>query len=84
MPWNDMQVRLVDQRFGGPVSEVEVPSPVAEGNHWQWALEDHQVPDHIMDDEMFEGFPRGALLLAHYAALAEIGLLAPARGPSGP
>ncbi len=76
-PWNDMQVRLVDQRLAGPLSGREVVWPVAEGNHFQWELEPHQMPAIAMPAEMFEGIPRVELLLAHVQALAEIGLLVP-------
>jgi hypothetical protein len=72
-PWNDMQVRLIDQHLGGPLRESEIVWPVAEGNHWQWALDRHHVPGVVMSDEMFEGFPRVELLLAHAETLAEFG-----------
>ena len=56
--------------------------PVAEGNHWQWHLEPHQLPAIAMPASMLEGIPRNELLLAHFQTLAEVGLLVPA-GPAG-
>lgn len=80
-PWSDMQVRLLDQRLGGPLAEREVVWPVAEGNHWQWHLEPHQLPGIAMPASMLEGIPREELLLAHLQTLAEVGLLVAARPP---
>ncbi len=74
-PWNDMQVRLIDQHLGGPVKEREIVWPVAEGNHWQWELEPHQIPELLIPAEMLEGIPRVELLLAHIQTLAELGAL---------
>ena len=75
LPYNDMQVRLVDQRVGGPIAGREILSPVAEGNHWQWAMEPGQVPESILPGRMLEGLPRSAVVRSHLALLHEIGLL---------
>jgi len=75
-PWNDMQVRMVDQRLGPPLHDLEVVSPAAEGNHWQWALEAHQVPAALMPKAMFAHIPRAELVIAHFETLGELGLLA--------
>jgi len=72
---NDMQVRLVDQQLGGPFADMEVVGPVAEGNHWQWALNPGDVPPEVMPDEMLRRTPSEALFLAHYRTLDEVGLL---------
>jgi len=82
-PWNDMQVRLANQRIGGPVQDLEVVEPVAEGNHWQWELATGAVPENVMPADMTERIPHEALLVAHYQALAEVGLLYAASAPSG-
>jgi pimeloyl-ACP methyl ester carboxylesterase len=74
-PQNDMQVRLVNQRLGGPLSRVEVVGPVAEGNHWQWEMNPDDLPEYVMPDAMFEGIPRSELLLAYYQTLNEAGIL---------
>jgi len=74
-PQNDMQVRLVNQRLGGPLSRVEVVGPVAEGNHWQWQMNPDELPEYVMPDAMFEGIPRSELLLAYYQTLNEAGIL---------
>lgn len=78
-PYNDMQVRLSSQQLGGSLTSYEVLGPVAEGNHWQWALVPGDVPDMAMPRRMTQGIPHSELLLAYYATFAEIGLLGPAR-----
>lgn len=74
-PYNDMQVRLVSQSMGGPLADYETPAPVAEGNHWQWALVPGDLPNAVLPNAMLETIPHSALLLAYYATFAEIGLL---------
>lgn len=84
-PWNDMQVRLVNQHMGGAVRDLEVVEPVAEGNHWQWELATGAVPEAVMPADMTERIPHEALLVSHYQALAEVGLLFDEAGaPEGP
>ncbi len=74
-PYNDMQVRLVSQAMGGPLADYEVVGPVAEGNHWQWALVPGDVPDAVIPSRMTETMPHTEMLLAYYSTFAEIGLL---------
>lgn len=74
-PYNDMQVRVVSQEMGGPLTAYEVLGPVAEGNHWQWALVPGDVPDTIMPAAMTENMPHSEMLLAYYATYSEIGLM---------
>jgi hypothetical protein len=74
-PHNDMQVRLANQSLGGPVAPLEVVSPVAEGNHWQWELGPGDLPETAMPRAMMDRIPRAALLAGYYGALAELGLL---------
>lgn len=74
-PWNDMQVRLENQSFGGPLSSVEVVGRVAEGNHWQWQLADGAVPPAVMDPDMTRRTPDVDMLLAHYQALQDAGFV---------
>lgn len=76
-PYNDMQVRLVNQSLGGAVADREVVEPVAEGNHWQWKLAPTDLPEFIMPREMTEHLPARELFLAHYQALHDVGLLLP-------
>jgi len=75
LPWNDMQVRLVNQGLRGPVANVEVLGRVAEGNHWQWQLADDAVPASVMDPELVRRTPDVDMLLAHYQALQDAGLV---------
>jgi pimeloyl-ACP methyl ester carboxylesterase len=75
LPWNDMQVRLPNQRLAGPVAGSEVAMPVCEGNHWQWVLADDAVPDALMPGEMARKTPHRALLVAYYQTLLDIDLL---------
>lgn len=74
-PYNDMQVRLASQSLGGSLGLYEVLGPVAEGNHWQWALVPDDVPDALMPRSMTEPIPHSELLLAYYTTFAEAGLL---------
>jgi hypothetical protein len=74
-PWNDMQVRLVNHPLGGDVAATEIVMPVANGNHWQWALTSTDVPERLMPSRMFAGVPREAMVAAQYEALAEVGLM---------
>jgi len=74
-PWNDMQVRLVNQSLGGPIAKVEVVGRVAEGNHWQWQLAEGAVPPAVMDPDMVRRTPDVDMLLAHYLALQDAGLV---------
>lgn len=74
-PWNDMQVRLVNQALGGPLARVEVVGRVAEGNHWQWQLAEGAVPASVMDPDMVRRTPDVDMLLAHYQALQDAGLV---------
>jgi pimeloyl-ACP methyl ester carboxylesterase len=76
-PYNDMQVRLVSQRLGSPLNDEEVLSPVAEGNHWQWALVPDDIPSAVMPHEILRRTPQSAYLLAYYQALAEVGIFGP-------
>lgn len=75
-PWNDMQVRLVNQPLGGGVAPTETVMRVADGNHWQWALTSSDVPENLMPASMFSGIPRESLVVAQYEALAELGIVA--------
>jgi hypothetical protein len=54
---------------------VEVVGRVAEGNHWQWQLADGAVPAAVMDPDMVRRTPDVDLLLAHYQALQDAGLV---------
>ena len=74
-PSNDMQVRLDHQHFGGPLTDVEVISHVAEGNHWQWELSSNDVSESMMPAAMLDHVPRDAMMLAYFQTLAEAGLL---------
>jgi pimeloyl-ACP methyl ester carboxylesterase len=74
-PYNDMQVRLANQRLGGPVADVEVIGPVAEGNHWQWKLVASDLPELVMPREMIDRLPAQELFVAHFEALHDVGLL---------
>ncbi len=74
-PFNDMQVLLTHQRIGGPVADLEVTSPVAEGNHWQWELATGAVPPTVMPEDMTDRIPHRELLVGYYQAIAELGLL---------
>ena len=75
VPYNDMQVRLENQRLGGPVADVEIVGPVAEGNHWQWELATGAVPSAVMPAEMTDKIPHREYMVAYFQTLAEIGLL---------
>jgi hypothetical protein len=75
---NDMQVRLVNQRLGGPLAQVEVVGPAAEGNHWQWELTSNDLSEPLEPRAMADRMPHEALLLAYYQTLHEIGLVLPA------
>jgi len=77
IPYNDMQVRLENQALGGPVAEVEVVGPVAEGNHWQWQLASGIVPEHVMPGRMTDRIPHREILVAYFETLAEVGLIGP-------
>lgn len=85
-PYNDMQVRLVSQRLGGPLADYEAPAPVAEGNHWQWAFVRSDLPDAVLPSKMVANIPHAELFLAYYGTFAEIGLLGdgPANAPPAP
>lgn len=72
-PYNDMQVRLDNQILGGPVADLEVMSPVAEGNHWQWELATGAVPESTMPADMTERIPHRELLVGYYQTLVELG-----------
>lgn len=72
-PYNDMQVRIDNQSLGGAVADLEVVSPVAEGNHWQWELPTGAVPESTMPAEMTDRIPHRELLVGHYQALLELG-----------
>jgi MYXO-CTERM domain-containing protein len=74
-PGNDMFVRLAGQSLGGSLGGHEILLPVAEGNHFQWALASGDVPDVVLPAKMADKIPRDALLLGYYAALDEVGLL---------
>jgi hypothetical protein len=74
-PHNDMQVLLSGQTLGGPVADREVILPVAEGNHWQWELNDGAVPENVMPARMSRGVPRDALMVAYFQTLAELSLM---------
>ncbi|RLB57224.1 MAG: hypothetical protein DRJ42_01080 [Deltaproteobacteria bacterium] len=73
-PYNDMQVRLENQRLGGPVAEVEIVMPVAEGNHWQWELATGAVDEQTMPADMTDRIPHRSLLTAYAQTLYEVGL----------
>ncbi len=73
--FNDMQVRLPNQRLGGPLRAVEVQLPVAEGNHWQWELSTKDVPAAVMPPEMVERIPHVELMVAWLQTLTELDLL---------
>jgi uncharacterized protein (TIGR03382 family) len=72
-PGNDMFVRLANESLGTKLNEI--PMPVAEGNHWQWAMATGDLPDALLPKAMTDGIPREALLVGYYEALDEIGLL---------
>ncbi len=74
-PYNDMQVRTINQRLAGPVADIEVVSPVAEGNHWQWHLAQGAVTEPMMPAAMTAKIPHRALFVAYYQTLVEAGLL---------
>jgi pimeloyl-ACP methyl ester carboxylesterase len=74
-PYNDMQVRLDNQRLRAPASAVTVSLPVAEGNHWQWELAPGAVPEATMPREMADRIPHRELMVALYQALHEIGVV---------
>ncbi len=74
-PHNDMQVRLTSQQMGGALGDYEVLGPVAEGNHWQWALVPGNVADAMMSPKLTANMPHSEMLLAYYSTFAEIGLL---------
>jgi hypothetical protein len=73
-PYNDMQVRLDNQILGGPVADLEVASPVAEGNHWQWELATGAVPESTMPVDMTDRIRHRELLVGHYQTLVELGV----------
>ncbi len=75
VPYNDMQVRLENQRLGGSVADVEIQGPVAEGNHWQWELATGAVPETVMPAEMTSKIPHREFMVAYFQTLAEAGLL---------
>ena len=52
-------------------------SHVAEGNHWQWALNPDDINELLIPHGMLTHVPRAALWLAHVQTLHEIGLLFP-------
>jgi hypothetical protein len=74
---NDMQVRLVNHALGGPLADVEVVGPAAEGNHWQWPLTANDLSPLLQPPTMSERMPHEALLVAYYQTLHEAGLLLP-------
>jgi pimeloyl-ACP methyl ester carboxylesterase len=74
---NDMQVRLVNQPLGGPLADVEVVAPAAEGNHWQWELTSDDLAEALEPRAMAERMPHEALLLGYYQTLHELGLFVP-------
>lgn len=76
-PHNDMQVRLENQSYGGPIADREIVGPAAEGNHWQWELATGAVPAAVMPPDMTDRIPHRELLVAYFEALAEVGLLDP-------
>jgi pimeloyl-ACP methyl ester carboxylesterase len=73
VPYNDMQVRVNNQRLRGAVADIEVRMPVAEGNHWMWELSD--VDPALMSREMVERTPQNEMMLAYYQVMLELGLL---------
>ena len=75
IPYNDMQVLVQNQSLGGDIADLEVTSPIFEGNHWQWVLYDGAVPDTIMARDMTERTPHRSLLVAYYQTLNDVGLL---------
>lgn len=77
LPWNDMQVRLVNQGLNGPLVNREVLGRVAEGNHWQWQLKDGAVPEILMPRAMSERTPDVAMITAHYLAMFDVGVVLP-------
>ena len=74
-----MQVRLANQHLGNHVEASEVVSRVADGNHWRWALTPQDVGESMMPSRMFQGAPREELVVAHYEALAELGIVGAGR-----
>lgn len=77
VPYNDMQVRLPSQRLRAPIDTLEVRLPVAEGNHWQWALTPGAVAEAIMPREMAERIPQAELLAGYFQALHDVGIVDP-------
>ncbi len=75
IPYNDMQVRLDNQSYGGPIADLEIEGPVAEGNHWQWELTSGALPEAVMPASMTDRIPHRALMVAYFQTLAEVGLL---------
>lgn len=75
VPYNDMQVRLENQRLGGAIADMEVVGPVAEGNHWQWELATGAVPESVMPAEMTSKIPHREFMVAYFQTLTEAGLL---------
>ena len=72
-PFNDMQVRLDNQKLGGPIADLEIIGPLAEGNHWQWELATGAVPEETMPAEMTDRIPHRELLVGYYQAVIELG-----------
>ena len=75
VPYNDMQVRLVNQSLNASVADREVMLPVAVGNHWLWELTPAAVPNSLMATTMFSHAHRDEMFMAFYQTLAETGIL---------
>jgi pimeloyl-ACP methyl ester carboxylesterase len=73
-PENDMQVRLANQSLPPPLDALQIPAPVAEGNHWQWALRPGDVPTSAMPERMAARMAQVPLFLAIFETLNEVGL----------
>jgi hypothetical protein len=74
-PYNDMQVRLPNQSYGGPIADREVALAVAEGNHWQWELDTRDVDPKVMPADMSQRTPQTSMPTAYFQALFELGLI---------
>lgn len=74
-PYNDMQVRLVNQELGGPIADLEIRSPLFEGNHWQWEWTTGQLSESTLPASMTDPIPQTELLIGYYQTLDELDLL---------
>jgi hypothetical protein len=83
-PTNDMQVRLANQSLGGSIATSEIMLPVAEGNHWQWAINAGALPEAVMPRAMVDRIPQRELMLSYYQTLRDIDLTEKSAAPKAP